>query len=157
MCNKIRSSESSSSTLIVGSITAVLTAIAIPVFSAQLEKSRESVDLANIRSYYAEITTGILTGDLVKKDSTITVATNLTATLGADIPTTAGGTFTVTVAGATLSQKTVKWQTASYDVAGVTSITGIDSAIPAAKAANIAYTFTLATDGDYYLSAIAIS
>ena len=30
-------------------------AIAIPVFTSQLEKSRESTDLANIRSAYAEV------------------------------------------------------------------------------------------------------
>ena len=40
--------------LIVVAIIAVLTAIAIPVFSAQLEKSREATDVANIRSAYAE-------------------------------------------------------------------------------------------------------
>ncbi len=41
--------------LIVVAIIAVLVAIAIPVFSAQLEKSREATDLANIRSAYAEV------------------------------------------------------------------------------------------------------
>ena len=39
--------------LIVVGIIAVLIAIAIPVFSTQMEKSREAVDLANIRSAYA--------------------------------------------------------------------------------------------------------
>lgn len=42
---------------------AVLTAIAIPVFTAQLEKSREATDLANLRSAYAEQMTNILTWD----------------------------------------------------------------------------------------------
>jgi type IV pilus assembly protein PilA len=42
--------------LIVVAIIAVLVAIAIPVFSAQLEKSRESTDLANVRSAYASLT-----------------------------------------------------------------------------------------------------
>ena len=42
---------------------AVLTAIAIPVFTAQLEKSREATDLANLRSTYAEQMTNILTWD----------------------------------------------------------------------------------------------
>ena len=32
----------------------VLVAISIPIFSAQLEKSREAVDLANLRAAYAE-------------------------------------------------------------------------------------------------------
>ena len=41
--------------LIVVAIIAVLVAIAIPVFSSQLEKAREATDLANIRSAYAEV------------------------------------------------------------------------------------------------------
>lgn len=41
--------------LIVVAIIGVLVAIAIPIFSGQLEKSREAVDAANIRSQYAEV------------------------------------------------------------------------------------------------------
>ena len=41
--------------LIVVAIIAVLVAIAIPVFSAQLEKSKEATDMANIRSAYATL------------------------------------------------------------------------------------------------------
>ena len=40
--------------LIVVAIIAVLVAVAIPVFSAQLEKSREATDTANLRSAYGE-------------------------------------------------------------------------------------------------------
>ena len=40
--------------LIVVAIIAILIAIAIPVFTNQLEKSREAADIANIRSAYAE-------------------------------------------------------------------------------------------------------
>ena len=47
--------------LIVVAIIAVLVAIAIPVFSSQLEKSREAVDLANIRAAYAETQTSVIT------------------------------------------------------------------------------------------------
>lgn len=36
---------------------AVLVAIAIPVFTTQLEKSREATDLANLRSAYAAVVT----------------------------------------------------------------------------------------------------
>lgn len=39
--------------LVVVAIIAVLVAIAIPVFTTQLEKSREATDLANTRSAYA--------------------------------------------------------------------------------------------------------
>ena len=38
----------------IQSLAAVLVAIAIPVFTSQLEKSREATDISNIRSAYAE-------------------------------------------------------------------------------------------------------
>ena len=46
--------------LIVVAIIAVLVAIAIPVFTSQLEKAREATDVANIRSAYAEVVTHYL-------------------------------------------------------------------------------------------------
>ena len=49
--------------LIVVAIIAILVAIAIPVFTAQLEKAREATDLANIRSAYAEILANYLTDE----------------------------------------------------------------------------------------------
>ena len=48
--------------LVVVAIIAVLVAIAIPIFTSQLEKSREATDLANIRSAYAEATTKAIEG-----------------------------------------------------------------------------------------------
>ena len=41
--------------LIVVAIIAVLVAISIPIFTSQLEKAKESTDMANIRSAYAEV------------------------------------------------------------------------------------------------------
>ncbi len=41
--------------LIVVAIIAVLTAVAIPVFSKQLEQSREAADLSKVRDAYAEV------------------------------------------------------------------------------------------------------
>ena len=41
--------------LIVVAIIAVLVAIGIPIFTSQLEKSREAVDLSDVRSAYAEV------------------------------------------------------------------------------------------------------
>ncbi len=41
--------------LIVVAIIGVLAAISIPIFSSQMEKSREAVDLANVRATYAEV------------------------------------------------------------------------------------------------------
>ena len=49
--------------LIVVAIISVLIAIAIPSFTKQLEKTRESADAANIRSAYAELMTHILDAD----------------------------------------------------------------------------------------------
>lgn len=47
--------------LIVVAIIAVLVAVAIPVFSTQLERSKEATDTANVRSAYAQVVTSYLT------------------------------------------------------------------------------------------------
>ena len=57
--------------LIVVAIIGVLVAVSIPIFTTQLEKSREATDLANVRSAYAEIVAGYLTNDVA---NSITVA-----------------------------------------------------------------------------------
>lgn len=49
--------------LIVVAIIAVLVAIAIPVFTTRLEQSRETTDIANLRSAYAAAQVGALSGD----------------------------------------------------------------------------------------------
>ena len=49
--------------LIVIAIVAVLISIAIPVLSSQLERSREAVDLANVRAAYAQVSTEALLGN----------------------------------------------------------------------------------------------
>ena len=46
--------------LIVVAIIAVLVAIAIPIFTSQLEKSREATDAANIRAAYAQASVEVL-------------------------------------------------------------------------------------------------
>ena len=50
--------------LVVVAIIGVLVAISIPIFTAQLEKSREAVDAANIRAAYAELSVDAITGDV---------------------------------------------------------------------------------------------
>lgn len=49
--------------LIVVAIIAVLVAISIPIFTSQLEKSREATDLANVRAAYAQVMTAANVGD----------------------------------------------------------------------------------------------
>ena len=55
--------------LIVIAIIVVLVAIAIPVFSNQLEKAKEATDAANIRAAYAEAASEAL---LTDEDVTVT-------------------------------------------------------------------------------------
>ena len=47
--------------LIVVAIIAVLVAVAVPVFTSQLEKSKKAVDEANVRSAYSEAMATYLT------------------------------------------------------------------------------------------------
>ena len=56
--------------LIVVAIIGVLVAIAIPIFTSQLEKSREATDLANVRSAYAQV---MVDANLGIADTKITV------------------------------------------------------------------------------------
>ena len=59
--------------LIVVAIIAVLVAISIPIFTSQLEKSREAVDLANIRAAYAEVSAEVLSGDNITYFKTVSI------------------------------------------------------------------------------------
>ena len=47
--------------LIVVAIIAVLVAISIPIFTSQLEKSRDAVSISNLRAAYAEASVAALT------------------------------------------------------------------------------------------------
>ena len=71
--------------LIVVAIIAILVAIAIPSFTAQLEKAREAADIANIRSAYAEAMVKYLDSD--------------------------NATFPVTATSEKMTQKQADWQT----------------------------------------------
>lgn len=64
MFKKLRKNEKGftlAELLIVVAIIGVLVAISIPIFTSQLERSREAVDLANIRGAYAEVVASNLT------------------------------------------------------------------------------------------------
>lgn len=61
--------------LIVVAIIAVLVAISIPIFSAQLEKAKEATDMANIRSAYAEVIANYL-GDSQKHEASVDLKSN---------------------------------------------------------------------------------
>ena len=105
--------------LIVVAIIGVLVAIAIPVFTAQLEKAREATDLANVRSAYAEMMASYLT------DTDGTIA-------NINVPVT---------------QKQANWQT-DGDAASTTIAdghTGAGISVPAKTSGN--YTLSITTAG----------
>lgn len=62
--------------LIVVAIIAVLVAISIPIFTSQLEKSRDAVTLSNIRAAYAQAQTAYLTESSDGTDVVYTPAAN---------------------------------------------------------------------------------
>ena len=134
-------------------IIAVLVAIAIPVFTTQLEKAREATDAANIRDYYAEIATALITEDLDYTDtsSSIKVSGAKTASVTTAL-TTSTGTFVITVADVESKQAVNEWQSGAKEVAGFE--------IPANRnfkgLTNIEYTFTVEAN-DTYLSNITFS
>ncbi len=138
--------------LIVVAIIAVLVAIAIPIFTNQLEKARESTDAANIRDYYAEIATGLVTGDLdYSKGDTMTVSGGKAVTVTTPL-TTSTGTFEVTVAAGTAKQAVSQWQSGAVEVAGFT----VTAATDMKGTSNIVYEFTVTADNTY-LSGISFS
>lgn len=130
-------------------IIAVLTAIAIPVFTSQLEKSREATDLSNCRAYYSEVVTAILTGDLDANTDTINIQ-GLTATTTGAAGVAAGSTFTVTVGDAPIMQTVDNWQSSAPQCAGV----DIDADLTVADEMDITYTFTVQADGDVMLTSV---
>jgi len=100
--------------LIVVAIIAVLVAIAIPIFSAQLEKSREATDLANVRAAYAEVvsqaiadgastTSGVAVSvhqtknnwQIASDASTTTIAAKIGDTSAVSVPAKTSGSYTV--------------------------------------------------------------
>ena len=112
--------------LIVVAIIAVLVAIAIPIFTTQLEKAREATDAANIRSAYAEVVADALTQSGTESTITRTV---------------------------TLKQQVADWQTAGINLAGSGVISGtghVDATITGTPAANgtCTITYTPATGTD---------
>ena len=66
--------------LIVVAIIAILIAIAIPTFTAQLEKAREAADIANIRSAYAEAMANYLSGEFTDDKKTAASAETVAMT-----------------------------------------------------------------------------
>ena len=109
--------------LIVVAIIAVLVAISIPIFTSQLEKSRDSVTVANLRSAYAEASALMVTDaestDAKSGNATKTTANTVQVT-GVNIPCTDGNAdvselpFTITLKDTAQKDATV---TFTFDLA----------------------------------------
>lgn len=87
--------------LIVVAIIAVLVAIAITVFTSQLEKAREATDLANIRAAYAEATVEVLESDNATVSKTVKLTQTKQGWEGDNGKDVAGNDITGTVANKT--------------------------------------------------------
>ena len=118
--------------LIVVAIIAVLVAIAIPIFTSQLEKSREATDAANIRAAYAEIMAEAITGEPITeaKDYGIYTISKTTGTEGSLA-------YSATV---TLKQQQNGWQNTSVEYIGGVDITSALAEVGAGKVVTITYT-----------------
>ena len=112
--------------LIVVAIIAVLVAISIPIFTSQLEKSREATDQANLRAAYAECSAAVL--------SATDPGTGYTYT-------NANGVITCTT---TYACKQTK---AGWVNGGNVEIGGVNVAGPKNDGAGATYTITVTDDG----------
>ena len=126
--------------LIVVAIIAVLVAIAIPIFTNQLEKSREATDVANIRDYYAEISVALLNGELDYSKTTQTI--KLVGGKEAKVTTaltTASGDFIISVSDVDVNQTVAEWQSGEQTVGGATIAANADMV----GKTTVNYTFTV--------------
>ena len=98
--------------LIVVAIIAVLIAIAIPIFTSQLEKSREATDAANIRSAYGVIQAAALTQETKSELQKMNTSDTTYDVEGNE------GSFVYT-AKVTLKQNQDQWQSGAQDVGGI--------------------------------------
>ena len=92
----------------------MLVAIAIPIFTTQLEKARVATDQANIRAAYAEAAV-----DMLDNDKTSTSGTTGPITWNASV---SGDTVTLSTSGTfksnTYSGKTVTFTNGSFTTSG---------------------------------------
>ena len=136
-------------------------AIAIPIFTNQLEKSKEATDASNIRGYYAEIATAITTDELdisqTGKTLTLSASGNNAATaVTAKIQTAysaSEGTFVVRVSNVKVSQSMDNWQSGSQEVAGY-QIAEDNNMV---GTTNIDFTFTVTEDNDTTASSTVLT
>ena len=95
--NKVRENKKGftlAELLIVVAIIAVLVAISIPIFTSQLEKSRESTDAANLRAAYATAAAKVLDSEKGVAAGPVAM-TQTDAGFKTDVKDSTIGTFTL--------------------------------------------------------------
>lgn len=85
--------------LIVVAIIAVLVGIAIPVFTSQLNKSKQAADAANIRSEYARVVTEAMTNGTPGADGKYEVELNKSVATNGSTVEYASNKITVSLGG----------------------------------------------------------
>lgn len=124
--------------LIVVAIIAVLVAVAIPVFTTQLEKSRDAVTVSNIRSAYAMAQTAYLTG---QSDS----ANSVTVTKDGSVVTQ------ITVGGVVSKGTQDGWSNTTDDLVEKAKV---EAGCAALENTPATYTLTFAYDGNGSITSI---
>ena len=114
----------------------VLVTISIPIFTAQLEKSREATDQANIRDAYAVCQTSLLTND-----NQATVDKNKTEKITYAVTQGTDGVTTQIVVTVNAVQTQANWQSAN-DAANI-EVGGLNAP---AKTTGTAWTITVKSD-----------
>lgn len=113
--------------LIVVAIIAVLVAISIPIFTSQLEKSRDATDEANIRAAIAEVSAATLADD--KQNTGHVTYTAETKTYSMNVDTTgqtagwsgaASNTTAVEIGGYSVSPSQTGWTISGTSEGAVT-------------------------------------
>ncbi len=99
--------------LIVVAIIAILVAIAIPVFTSQLNRAKVEADVANMRSGYASVAVEVMT------DTTIGSTGNVSYHLNADGSVTKDGTGSFKTQGAPTDKQNISGQEVEPWSAGV--------------------------------------
>ena len=108
----------------VNSSKAVLVAIAIPVFTTQLERSREATDISNVRAAYAEAAADYL----------------------------ATGAKEAKTATAPVQQKEADWQMGADQAVIHSRVNGVDTPINIPAKTSGTYTVKVAADGSVSVS-----
>ena len=137
--------------LIVVAILAVLVAVSIPIFTSQLEKSRESVHLSNIRAAYSEVMADAITDGQDHTSNTISLKQEID-----DWQNTSGRDSLYSIAASVVGKPTAKGKAwVEFNAASSQTIICFQVPVPGDKATEDAKNFAVGTDEYIILSSLA--